>query len=173
MGKANYEKRNEQMIKMRNGKNPKSLEEIAEKFHISRQRVHQIIGGDGFKVSEIQTVRLKKDKEKIEEIIYPFVTRKDRSETVKRLAGEYGVTLATFRNHVKVPRIILPKNGLKYCSAGRHILPTSEFGRCSSTRDGLNAMCKACNAKNTMRHYRKTHKVVRRHKNKYGIVLNA
>lgn len=134
-----------------------TLQAIGDVFHVTRERIRQIVGPSGRRTSQKD---LKKVKWSIAKSIY-----RDQAMTKADIAAQYGLAITTVSSVVPSERAYNLKTGEQRCCECKQVKPFSEFypvgEHCWSTR------CKECNNIACRRWRDKNRKHLRQYLKKY------
>lgn len=135
--------RKDEMIEMRNQRI--SLQEIADKYELSRERVRQIIGNTGHMAYPTYTP----------ELIQETITLRQQGFSADEIGKQVGrrtdaVRRILHRNNipVRITNRIRLAEGKRKCARCQEIKDLSEFGKMKTDALGTNPTCKICNRAN-------------------------
>ena len=112
--------------------------EIANRYHISRERVRQVLGNRGEKLKTRNIKLLVSNQDALCAALYL-----SHSLTVEQIATRYGVLANTVKRSLPTLATYLAERGLHHCGCCNCDLPLDRFG----IRNGrpLASVCKDCN----------------------------
>lgn len=144
--------RKEEMIEMRNDR--MSLQEIADKYELSREWVRQIIGNTGHLAYPVYTPELTQE---VISLRQQGLSAAEIGEKVGRTTDAVRRMLHKSGIPVRRTNRVLSAEGKRKCVRCQEIKDLSEFGKMRTDALGTNSRCKVCGRAESREQYRKSH----------------